>query len=956
MATLILSAAGQYVGGPIGSAVGANIGAQIDSKVIYPALFPPERVKPAPIDAPYVLGKEGSSSRFPVGSNAVVQCFPIWAGPLGVNGEPQILVEVSQRKSVPDTYYYFLHLAYAAAIDQQITTFKKIWMDGDLVYNDDPLFEITTDQLELSIDYQSLYPYGSTLGLSIGLPAPEPYLIITSPEDGPDLSIFTPGQRITVSGSADSGNNGEWLLYEVRRNFPTTEVNTVLILFPIITVVILETFPMVGDTPPPPPITETIFNPQDGGGNYSPGPDIGSTITLSQEVSGLPQNLMEDIRFYTGSPTQVADPLIAAQQTNAPGHRGIPHFVVQKMLLQRFGNRAPSEVTALVEVESSYTLGDAISDIITNFSPLSADDIDVSTLTEDFEGGTFESPMKPVDALNTLMLAYNVVDQERDGKIHFTKRDNYTEIDVIQNKVTAKSEGEDRPRPFDETRQPKEVPPRKAVVSYFEPQLQYAKSTRASRRRGDSAGGVVAFDLPLVLSNQQAMEIANRKTWSDVESRFTINGTLPPSLSYAVANDVLRLQHSNGRITKARIRSIVEGANGLLEYEAILESRGGQSQSGEQDTLEMVGEPTATKNYVLFTGVDIPPLRDADATRKGFYFSGLNNNPSTGWQGAVVYESQLPDSEYQSIDTIDSEGRRAFTVDTSNLSDDAVASWWDEASHIDIRMLNTSPSRIPTNATRSQVLNGRNWILVGGEIIGYRTATLLSGGVHWRLSGLLRGLRNTDHQISQHAVNGTNQSETVVFLDPSDIKFRDLNQGEIGSQYFYKAVPPFVSVDGAEYSFFELLGNTVKPFSPVHVRAHRRTSAEAAAINAAYPGLSTAAQADDLVFRFTRRTRLQHRLFGNVEAPLDETGDAGPFYIGFMFDGSDDSYLRLISNDHEELGEIGRVSTPGLEQCVYYKQWQQDDGLTVPSDTVKAYFAQVRDVGGIGFTGPTGSY
>jgi hypothetical protein len=48
-----------------------------------------------------------------------------------------------------------------------------------------------------------------------------------------------------------------------------------------------------------------------------------------------------DIRIYTGSETQSADPLIAARQTHAPAYRGVAYVVFDRFPVADYGNRLP---------------------------------------------------------------------------------------------------------------------------------------------------------------------------------------------------------------------------------------------------------------------------------------------------------------------------------------------------------------------------------------------------------------------------------------------------------------------------------------------------------------------------------------------------------------------------------------------------------------------------------------
>lgn len=956
MASIILAAVGgsSALGLGVGGQVaGVIAGTLIDQYWTYPTFFPPEEPDlPAPrTDLQFAMGREGSIGKYPIGKYARVPCFPIWAGPLDIRNEPNLIVEAI-RPNGPDSprvQYFYVHLGYLAAVDVEIESFERVWMDGELVYTTDTDPERTSTLITASLEtIPSLYRI-NTPNDDPTAPGPSTVttdlLVLTSPSNGPDLTRFSPNVLTTVSGFTEAGNNETFMCLDVRRNWPAGETNTVLILGPTrYEPARIEAPDGVGYTLDWDDLTFYV----DDGSVYAPAAEAaGDSVTISQADIDLPQDIADDFRFYTGTNSQNVDTLISSQNAGAPGFRGSPYFVVEKLALRRFGNRPPRQVEALVKVQTTYTVGDAISEIVTKFSSLTADDIDVSTLTDSFEGGMFNSPSSPKTALNTIMMTYNVIDQEVNGRIVFKKRDDYTPVTVTTEKIRAHEEGDDAPRPFEESRLPRTSLPQRITVSYIDSSIQYQQASRTAKTRQVDGGDTIAFDLPLTLTADKAMETANRKIWSDRVARIRVRGTLPPSLQYVTTNDVLSVD-LNGLVSEIRVRSISEGANGLLEFEGILESRAGQEQSGESDVYLISGETPAFSNFVQFMPIDIPPLRDEQATRKGFYFSALSTAESVGWQGATLYESQLEDDEFSAVASVETEGRRGYTVSTSSLSTTAQAQWWDEASHVDVRLLNSTPDKIPGNATRSEVLNGKNWILVGGEILGYRTATLQSGG-EWRLSGLLRGLRCTDNFIGDHDLGTT--PEAVVFLDSEEIEFRDLDQSEIGSSFYYRAVPPMVSLGAVTSVSYTLLGRSVKPFSPIFIRRKLRTAAEASAINTAHPNMPIAAAENDLVYEFTRRTRLQHRLFGPVDAPQDETGDAGPFYVAYVFNTSG-TFLRLLTNDHEDLSATGRISTPGLERIVYPRSQQNSDGLSVDGQ-VKMYIAQFKDVGGPGFLSPT---
>lgn len=91
---------------------------------------------------------------------------------------------------------------------------------------------------------------------------------------------------------------------------------------------------------------------------------------------------------------------------------------------------------------------------------------------------------------------------------------------------------------------------------------------------------------------------------------------------------------------------------------------------------------------------------------------------------------------------------------------------WDETHAVVVRL----EGGAPTSAAADVVLAGANLMAiesgVGWELVQYRQATLLGGGV-WRLSGLLRGRQGTEVEMSSGAVEGA----IVVLLNPSNGRF-----------------------------------------------------------------------------------------------------------------------------------------------------------------------------------------
>lgn len=124
MATLILSAAGTAIAGPIGSAVGTLIGSQIDA-----ALFgPPDREGPRLTDLKITTSSYGSPIPRHFGRMRAAGSI-IWATDLTETSE-----ETGGGKGSPSTTTFSYSSSFAVALSSRpISALGRIWADGNLL-------------------------------------------------------------------------------------------------------------------------------------------------------------------------------------------------------------------------------------------------------------------------------------------------------------------------------------------------------------------------------------------------------------------------------------------------------------------------------------------------------------------------------------------------------------------------------------------------------------------------------------------------------------------------------------------------------------------------------------------------------------------------------------------------------------------------------------------------------
>lgn len=124
MATLILSAVGQYFGGPIGSTIGALVGRQIDSMIFKPG----DREGPRLSELKVTTSSYGMAIPRHFGRMRVAGQI-IWATDLKEHREKQ-----GNGKGKPSTINYTYTASFAVALSsRRLQSIGRIWADGKLL-------------------------------------------------------------------------------------------------------------------------------------------------------------------------------------------------------------------------------------------------------------------------------------------------------------------------------------------------------------------------------------------------------------------------------------------------------------------------------------------------------------------------------------------------------------------------------------------------------------------------------------------------------------------------------------------------------------------------------------------------------------------------------------------------------------------------------------------------------
>lgn len=799
MATLALGAAGASIGGPAGQAIGAALGSYIDNEFIFPALFPQD-----PLEGPRIgdLRVQGADEGAPMsrlfGAENRVAGTIIWlsqlhedesldSGGKGGGGAPAQL-----------TYTYSVDVAVSFCEGPPdgngIVQFTRIFTNTKTLYQEEPdkSAEATTLTCVAETFYRT-FGFGETQATVVDFYQ----LTITSPDGGPDLSIFKTGKDVEIDGWTETANNDT-----VRVVSSAIDEGT-----GISTLVVKRK-------------DATFVTDANGAANL---------IALFQDLPQFNPNKIESVTTYLGTDAQAADTTIQAVETLVPAYRDVAYVLFKGLQLADSSNQLPNfnaEVWATgttdYEGMDPETVGGILNKLLAYAQQEDSDFAGLTSLSFDttavdaipVRGYAVRGPAPIRSVIQPLLLAFDVTAQEANGTVTFIERKNATEVPIVPDDLAAHARGADAPRAFEVFDRRGQVLPKEVTVNYIEPEKRYQSGSVKARKLSSATGDTRTVEIPIVMDGAQARDIAERILWTQHANRRGIKLSLPPSYAIIQENDVLTWTDPvTAKAWKVRAQVVDRGVNGLVLVEG----------TEEVDALlafaSVIDPPTPPKTpddpytapELLLRMIDVAAFRDEDTETPGVYYAVSAADAGTLWPAASLFRSIDGGTVYELRENTLEEASQGFA--TTELGTVPCPWLWDRANTVRVSIGVQLSSR-----TEDEVLEGVNRILIGKEVVGFATATLVSADVY-DLTDLLRGLLGTEEQVGLHSAN-----EEAVLLTGPGIKFLPFPLASLGIEWHYKAVPFGGNEADFEGDPFTAEANNVLPLAVAHLGGVRETN------------------------------------------------------------------------------------------------------------------------------------
>ena len=606
----------------------------------------------------------------------------------------------------------------------------------------------------------------------------------------------------------------------------------------------------------------------------------GGGVTISQVIPGGWSPYFPDgtIATYNGDPDTdnlIPDPTIVGIEGagNVSAHRGMCYTVITNLDTSKWAGTLPV-FEGLIRERIFRNVKEVVEAVLDRSEGLSSNDYDTSALVNspDIDGFMTIGPQSPGGLLQRLMTLYGIVAQQRvltdssgsRTKLTFYFRDSAPLITAPYSLSSAREHGSQGDVHALVTRGSRRDLPQEFVLEYINSDRDFQVGTTSYSITTASTRNTQKVTVPVVFSPQNADIKARQLLWRSIYEHDNIQGVLPPSMFALQPGDRLEFTATSANPIVSRVASSTVGENGLVDFQGLIDDELADQQApGGDDPPPLVTIPPVPQ-YVSVFVLDIAPLSTAEASTFGVqvYVAG-GNGPS--FPSTVVYLSRDL-IEWTPVATFSSP---AVIGQAETVLGDASGHFWDTANTVEIRLRDDS---VLFDESEEQVASGLNWAVLGSEIIGFTTTTLIEPGLY-ELSGLLRARNDTAGSTMNHFVD-----EPFTMLPPTgpNVVFHEVPTGLFHVDAWLRAVPAGTTIADNENSDYEFKAKarTLQPYRVHGAWATRSPDSE------------------DLCLFVTDRTRVPYRLFSALAAPQVEEGDAEDFVAEVYWD-SDPAPGRL---------------------------------------------------------------
>jgi hypothetical protein len=473
---------------------------------------------------------------------------------------------------------------------------------------------------------------------------------------------------------------------------------------------------------------------------------------------------------------------------------------------------------------------------------LTADQIDVSTVNDTFWGLTLKGPAS-ARANIAPVLTYSALGVvEEDGLLRFFHRADQTSVVTIDyDELGFAEDGSEPGDPFPVVHANAQELPRSITVSYNDPNFDYQTSTVKAMRYAVDTVLDETQTLDMAGDGDRMASIARRMLFERWLAQNTRSLAVSRAFSYLSAGDVFTVEYPRG-IFSEWVASKITDTGARMEIECfpsdsdlIIQTVPGPGGYRAQEIQPLA--PTQRLELV-----DGAIWQDAD-DNAGVY---AVMEPSTGTQGGAELFAGPDDDSLQPRGAVSNAAIVGFAENALGSHTSGLMDWTNSLIvNIGEGELSTTTRALLDATTVNAFALGINGRWEYGQFL--RRDSLGDG--RYLLSGLVRGIRGSQHNRSTHAAG-----DVFIMIGEAGTLRPSMDVGSLGSTMSYRAVTTGRSSNSASSKTYANTGEGLKPFSPWDARW-------------------TKSAANDITMTWQRRTRLSSNAFRGA-VPLGEASES----------------------------------------------------------------------------------
>lgn len=528
------------------------------------------------------------------------------------------------------------------------------------------------------------------------------------------------------------------------------------------------------------------------------------------------------MRFYTGTTTQMPDPAIVAWAEERFGEDGADYvsayrqfsYIVLENLTLKNG-RMPNFT---VELDAGRNEVSELTEDIYDLVNVESSDLDLDALADlpvtTVDGMLVYQFTPAAELIKKLETWFNFRMVEIDGVIRAVSETGSPVATIPKEDLKAHDFGEEMPayeadHPLgDEKSLPNEI-----IVSAMDANQDYHANPQSEQLFASTvAREPIEMSFPFVSTPDEMKRVSNTQVSKiHLESKPYIFSAMP-KWGKLTPGDKINLELST-RTVEVKITKKSMALVGRSQFEAVLHNNYIYDQTVSRGTRrrahslrsELESLPQYPRNSKLVVIESIPILREHRG-ELGVYMA-VSGRGVGRWNGATIYRD-TGDGNFEPISVVDAPSPIGVCQDT--LGDWSPVSDVDTTNEVTIYFYDDVALENVTEA-EARENPALNLIRIGGEWLQFLTAVSVAvpeSEVYrsgWTVSDFLRGKFDTEPEVGSHG------ADEITVVVTSALKWRRFETPEIGTTIDLKAVTNGQAVEYAETVSFTLSGLSIQP-------------------------------------------------------------------------------------------------------------------------------------------------